>query len=72
MPKKRTPTPMETQFDGWRHDPMTMASSPSKKSKWPSRPPSPDVSQGNSETSRRSSLEEQRRQMETIRKRKDP
>jgi len=68
--KKRTSTPMEIQqVSGRRPDAVPMGSSPSKP-KRSSRPPQSASSQANAETSRRSSLRNQRSQMETIRTRK--
>jgi len=72
VPKKRTSTPMEVQpVSGPRpDDAISMGSSPSKKPKRSGRPPQSASSQANAETSRRSSLRNQRGQMETIRTRK--
>ena len=72
VPKKRTSTPMEVQpVSGPRlDDAISMGSSPSKKPKRSGRLPQPASSQANAETSRRSSLRNQRSQMETIRTRK--
>ena len=72
VPKKRTSTPMEVQaVSGPRpDDAISMGSSPSKKPKRSGRPPQSASSQANAETSRRSSLRNQRSQMETIRTRK--
>jgi hypothetical protein len=68
VPKKRTSTPMEIQtVSGPRPDAILMGSSPSKP-KRSSRPPQSASSQANAETSRRSSLRNQRSQMETIRR----
>jgi hypothetical protein len=65
--KKRTSTPMEIQpVSGPRPDAIPMGSSPSKP-KRSSRPPQSAGSQANAETSRRSSLRNQRSQMEAIR-----
>jgi hypothetical protein len=70
VPKKLTSTPMEIQpVSGPRPNAIPMGSSPSKP-KRSSRPPQSASSQANAETSRRSSLRNQRGQMETIRKRK--
>jgi hypothetical protein len=70
LPKKRTSTPMEIQpVNGLRPDAIPMGSSPSKP-KRSSRPSQSASSQANAETSRRSSLRNQRSQMETIRTRK--
>ena len=70
VPKKRTSTPMEIQtVSGPRPDAILMGSSPSKP-KRSSRPSQSASSQANAETSRRSSLRNQRSQMETIRTRK--
>ena len=70
LPKKRTSTPMEIQLlSGMRSDAIPMGSSPSKP-KRSSHPSQSASSQANAETSRRSSLRDQRSQMETIRKRK--
>ena len=67
VPKKRTSTPMEIQpVSGPRPDAIPMGSSPSKP-KRSSRPPQFAGSQANAETSRRSSLRNQRSQMEAIR-----
>jgi len=67
VPKKRTSTPMEIQpVSGPRPDAIPMGSSPSKP-KRSSRPPQSASSQANAETSRRSSLRNQRSQMEAIR-----
>jgi hypothetical protein len=67
---KRTSTPMEIQtVSGRRPDAIPMGSSPSKP-KRSSRPSQSASSQANAETSRRSSLRNQRSQMETIRTRK--
>jgi hypothetical protein len=69
-PKKRTSTPMEIQpVSGPRPDAIPMGSSPSKP-KRSSRPPHSASSQANAETSRRSSLQRQRSEMETMRKSK--
>jgi hypothetical protein len=70
VPKKRTSTPMEIQpVSGSRPGAIPMGSSPSqpKRSSRPSRSAS---AQANTEISRRSSLRNQRSQMETIVKRK--
>jgi hypothetical protein len=68
VPKKRTSTPMEIQpVSGPQPDAIPMGSSPSK-SKRSSRPPHSAGSQATAETSRRSSLRNQRSQMETIRR----
>jgi hypothetical protein len=70
VPKKRTSTPMEIQLvSGLRPDAIPMGSSPSKP-KPSSRPSQSASSQANAETSRRSSLRNQRSQLETIRTRK--
>jgi hypothetical protein len=70
VPKKRTSTPMEIQtVSGPRPDAILMGSSPSKP-KRSSRPSQSASSRANAETSRRSSLRNQRSQMETIRTRK--
>ena len=70
VPKKWTSTPMEIQaVSGPRPDAILMGSSPSKP-KRSSRPSQSASSQANAETSRRSSLRNQRSQMETIRTRK--
>ena len=70
VPKKRTSTPMEIQpVSGPRPDAILMGSLPSKP-KRSSRPPQSAGSQAKAETSRRSSLRNQRSQMETIGKRK--
>ena len=67
VPKKRTSTPMEIQpVSGPRPDAIPMGSSPSKP-KRSSRPPQFAGSQANAETSRRSSLRNQRSQLEAIR-----
>jgi hypothetical protein len=67
VPKKRTSTPMEIQpVSGLRPDAIAMGSSPSN-AKRSSRPPQSAGSQANAETSRRSSLRNQRSQMEAIR-----
>ena len=67
VPKKRTSTPMEIQpVSGPRPDAIPMGSSPSKP-KRSSRPPQPAGLQASAETSRRSSLRNQRSQMEAIR-----
>lgn len=69
VPKKRTSTPMEIQpVTGARPDAIPMGSSPSKP-KRSSRLPLSAGSQANAETSRRSSLGNQRSQMEAIRTR---
>jgi hypothetical protein len=69
-PKKRTSTPMEVQpVSGPRPDAIPMGSSPSKP-KRSSRPSQSAGAQANAEISRRSSLRNQRSQLETIRKRK--
>ena len=72
VPKKRTSTPMEVQpVSGPRpDDAISMGSSPSKKPKRSGRPPQSASSHADAETSRRSSLRNQRSQMETIRTRK--
>jgi hypothetical protein len=72
VPKKRTSTPMEIQpVSGPRpDDAIPMGSSPSKKPKRSGRPTQSASSQANAETSRRSSLRNQRSQMETIKTRK--
>jgi hypothetical protein len=63
VPKKRTSTPMEIQpVSGLRPDAIAMGSSPSN-AKRSSRPPQSADSQANAETSRRSSLQNQRSQM---------
>ena len=70
VPKKRTSTPMEIQpVSGSRPGAVPMGSTPSqpKRSSRPSRSAS---AQANTEISRRSSLRNQRSQMETIGKRK--
>ena len=65
-PKKRTSTPMEIQpVSGPGSQAISMGSLPSKP-KRTSRPPQSTSSQANAETSRRSSLRNQRSQMETI------
>jgi hypothetical protein len=70
VPKKRTSTPMKIQpVSGLRPDAIPMGSSPSKP-KRSSRPSQSASSQANAETSRRSSLRNQRSQLETIRTRK--
>ena len=70
VPKKRASTPMEIQpVSGLRPDAIPMGSSPSKP-KRSSRPSQFASAQANAETSRRSSLRNQRSQLETIRKRK--
>jgi hypothetical protein len=71
VPKKRTSTPMEIQpVSGPRpDDAIPMGSSPSN-TKRSGRPTQSASSQANAETSRRSSLRNQRSQMETIRTRK--
>jgi hypothetical protein len=70
VPKKWISTPMEIQtVSGPRPDAILMGSSPSKP-KRSSRPSQSASSQANAETSRRSSLRNQRSQMETIRTRK--
>ena len=70
VPKKRTSTPMEIQtVSGPRPDAILMGSSPSKP-KRSSRPSQSASAQANAETSRRSSLRNQRSQMKTIRTRK--
>jgi hypothetical protein len=70
VPKKRTSTPMEIQpVSGPRPDAIPMGSLPSKP-KRSSRPEQSASSQANAETSRRSSLRNQRSQMKTIRTRK--
>ena len=69
-PKKRTSTPMQIQpVRGPRPDAIPMGSLPSKPNR-SSRPPQSASSQANAETSRLSSLRNQRSQMETIRTRK--
>ena len=70
VPKKRTSTPMEVQpvSGPRRDDAISMGSLPSKKPKRSGRPPQSASSQANAETSRRSSLRNQRSQMETIRR----
>jgi hypothetical protein len=72
VPKKRTSTPMEIQpVSGPRPgDAIPMGSSTSAKPNRSVRPPQSASSQANAETSRRSSLRNQRGQIETIRKRK--
>src|ERR1700730_16967885 len=72
VPKKRTSKPMEVQpVSGPRpDDAISMGSSPSKKPKRLGRPPQSASSHADAETSRRSSLRNQRSQMETIRTRK--
>jgi hypothetical protein len=72
VPKKRTSTPMEVQpVSGPRlDDAISMGSSPSKKPKRSGRLPQSASLHANAETSRRSSLRNQRSQMETIRTRK--
>jgi hypothetical protein len=66
VPKERTSTPMEIQpVSGLRPDAIPMGSSPSKPNR-SSRPPQSAGSQANAETSRRSSLRNQRSQMEAI------
>jgi hypothetical protein len=68
VPKERTSTPMEIQpVSGLRPDAIPIGSSPSKP-KRSSRPPQSAGSKANAETSRRSSLRNQRSQMEAIRK----
>jgi hypothetical protein len=68
IPKKGTSTPMEIQpVSGQRPDAILMGSLPSKP-KRSSRPPQSAGSQAKAETSRRSSLRNQRSQMETIRR----
>jgi hypothetical protein len=70
VPEKRTSTPMEIQLlSGMRSDAIPMGSSPSKP-KRSSHPSQSASSQANAETSRRSSLRNQRGQLETIRTRK--
>jgi hypothetical protein len=66
VPKKRTSTPMEIQpASGPRPDAIPMGSSPSKP-KRSSRPSRSASAQANAAISRRSSLRNQRSQMETI------
>ena len=71
--RSETLTPMEIEpVSGPRPDDSltSMGSSPSKKPKQSGRPPQSATSQANAETSRRSSLRNQRSQMKTIRTRK--
>ena len=67
LPRKRTSTPMEIQLvSGLRPDAIPMGSTPSKP-KRSSGPSQSASSQANAETSRLSSLRNQRSQLETIR-----
>lgn len=69
VPEKPTSTPMEIQpVAGPRSDAIPMGSSPSEPTR-SSRPPQSASSQACAETSRRSSLRNQRNQMDIIRTR---
>jgi hypothetical protein len=66
MPKKRTMAPMEIQPSSeWRNAPAPMTTLSAKKSKT-LRAPRSALAQSNAETTRRSALAKQRRQIEAV------